>query len=174
MTMQLIETKTLLSAAASIEFTSIPQDGTDLVALVSARGSDAVFSGRTIDLAINGSTAGFTTRRLLGTGSAVSTASFSIGFAGSIPTSLTTANTFSNVVIHFTNYTSSVNKSFSVDSVTENNATEAFQVLFTGLWANTSAISSINFRLDAGNYVTGSTISLYKITKGSDGITTVS
>jgi hypothetical protein len=163
MTMQLIKTKTLLSAAASIEFTSIPQDGTDLVALVSARGSDAVFSGRTIDLAINGSTAGFTTRRLLGSGSTVSTASFSIGFAGSIPTSLTTANTFSNVVIHFTNYTSSVNKSFSVDSVTENNATEAFQVLFTGLWANTSAINSISLAPNSGTFNSGTSFALYGI-----------
>jgi hypothetical protein len=41
--MQLIETKTLASAAASIEFTSIPQTGLTLVVLYSLQVEDLTF-----------------------------------------------------------------------------------------------------------------------------------
>jgi hypothetical protein len=57
-----------------------------------------------------------------------------------------TANTFGNTEFYIPNYTSSNYKSFSVDGVTENNATAAF-ALYAGLWSNTAAITS--FRLNA-------------------------
>ena len=44
-----------------------------------------------------------------------------------------------------------------------------------GLFSNTSPITSITLTSQSGeNLVVGSTVSLYKITKGSDGIVTVS
>jgi len=82
MTMQLIETKTLLSAAASIEFTSIPQDGTDLLLLVSTRADGA---GDAF-IRPNGSTSGLSARRLRGNGSTVATSAETPYFKNSINT----------------------------------------------------------------------------------------
>ena len=77
--------------------------------------------------------------------------------------------------MYIPNYTGSTNKSISVDSVTENNATNNLMNIQAGLWSNTAAITSILFTSDtAGGFLAGSTISLYKITKGSDGIVTTS
>jgi hypothetical protein len=45
----------------------------------------------------------------------------------------------------------------------------------TSLWSSTAAITSLAFSdISAANYLAGSTISLYKITKGTDGIVTTS
>ena len=64
----------------------------------------------------------------------------------------------------------------SVDAVGENNATQAFQIISAGLWANTAAITSIQLipQSGGGTFVADSTVSLYGITKGSDGIVTTS
>jgi hypothetical protein len=175
--MKLIETKTLVSAAASIEFTSIPQDGTDLVVVALLRSNraspDTEDSGK---VEFNNSSSNFSWRRLRGDGSNANSGNgtdnllFQNQNAGG-----TTANTFSSVQMYISNYTLTINKSFSVDSVNENNATLAWSSILAGLWSNTSAITSIKVLPNVGTqWVAGSTISLYKITKGSDGITTVS
>jgi hypothetical protein len=176
--MKLIESKTLATAAASIEFTSIPQDGTDLLLLLSLRGTNsAVFDQPR--MTINGSTSGYSYRALVGDGAAVSA-----GDASSSTTSMklgvavganATSNTFSNTMAYLPNYTGSSAKSCSSDDVGENNATTAYQSLYASLWSGTSAITSLQiFSQNATNWVAGSTISLYKITKGSDGIVTTS
>ena len=84
-----------------------------------------------------------------------------------------TANTFGNSVIYIANYAGSTYKSFSKDSITENNATAADQGVGAGLWSNTAAITSLSLTVTS-NMVAGSTFSLYGITKGSDGIVTTS
>jgi hypothetical protein len=166
--MQLIESKTLGTAAASIEFTSIPQDGTDLVLLMSGRGAADVSAGY-----ISFNTGGTYTRRTLqGNGSSSSTVA---DYDFYIVASARTANTFSNAAIYIPNYTGSTAKSYSTDSVGESNETLSFQALTAGLWSGTAAITSLNVYLVAGvSWAAGSTMSLYKITKGSDGIVTTS
>jgi hypothetical protein len=172
--MKLIETITLGTAAASIEFTSIPQiPFTDLVLLVSGRTARAnEVDG--IALAFNGSSASFTARRLFGAGNGTVTSDTTNGhpfFSGANSTS----NTFGNSSIYIPNYTGSTNKSFSVDGLHENNATLAYQGISAGLWSNTAAITQIAVSSNvASNLIAGSTISLYGITKGSDGIVTTS
>jgi hypothetical protein len=171
--MKLIESKTLGTAAAEIEFTSIPQDGTDLVVLTSLRTSLAQIGAAVVYLKINGSTASFTGRNLQGNGSTAG--SFSVG--GYVLVSnggSTTSNTFANGSLYLPNYTSSANKSFSGDSVTEHNATESYQSINAGLRSNTDAITSLSIYLLSGDFVADSTVSLYQITKGSDGIVTTS
>lgn len=171
MSLTLIETKTLGSAAASIEFTSIPQDGTDLVVWISARSA----SGDETRLALNGSTSNFSRRDLRGTGSSVSSSSGSDNYLGEMGNSGQTADTFGSMSLYIPNYAGSTNKSYSVETVNENNATGASQRILAGLWSNTSAITSLTISTNSGqNIVAGSTISLYKITKGSDGTTVVS
>jgi hypothetical protein len=174
--MTLIETKTLLSAAASIEFTSIPQDGTDLVAVCSLRYNADLAD---VSLRINGSTTGYSMRLLYGTGSSAASASNSSSYlvwAGFSNPSTFTASTFSNGQLYFPNYSGNQQKSLTVDAVTENNATLSYQEIVAGLWANTAAITTLTFSGggSGANFVAGSTISLYKITKGSDGIVTTS
>jgi hypothetical protein len=172
--MTLIETKTLLSAAASIEFTSIPQTYTDLVILASCK-TDRDATVDYISIAFNTITTDFTAIRLTGNGLvAVSNEALTRIF-GTATGATSTANTFGNSSTYVSNYTGSTNKSWSVDQVAENNATEAFQDIVAGLWSNTAAITSIDLTPRVGTqFEIGSTISLYGITKGSDGIVTTS
>ena len=177
MTMQLIETKTLGTATTSIEFTSIPQDGTDLYIVCSLRQVNSAVSSLNVSFNGVGGTS-YSDRTLEGNGSTVGsgnrTSQAVIRITGVIGSGQT-ANTFSNIQYYIPNYSGSTNKSVSIDGVTENNATEAFQNIVAGLFSNTAAITSVLFTNGSGtNFVIGSTISLYKITKGSDGIVTTS
>jgi hypothetical protein len=174
MTMTLIETKTLGAEATAINFTSIPQTFTDLFFVLSLRDALNGNSNNTI-LAINGSTANGTGRNLVGTGSSADSGSDNLIFLASTSSNTSTANTFGNASIYIPNYTSSANKSISMDAVTENNGTAALQEIRASLWSNSAAITEIEFRTNATvNYRVGSTISLYGILKGSDGIVTTS
>jgi hypothetical protein len=172
--MRLIETKTLTVAAASIEFTAIPQDGTDLVVLVSARSARTADVVDFIGLSFNGSTASRTGRDLRGNGSAASSNTHTDGNIANVSSATSTANTFGNTSIYIPNYTSSANKSASSDAVMENNATTSYQAIHAHLWSNTAAITSVTLTMILSTFAAGSTASLYKVTKGSDGIVTVS
>jgi hypothetical protein len=173
--MKLIESKTLGTAAASIEFTSIPQTFTDLVVVTSLRSDRAGNNADTSFLRFNGTTTGYSTTRLFGNGSTVTSDTFTFAsVAGVINAATSTANTFDNSQYYIPNYTSAVNKTISMDNVQENNATAAFLGITANLWSNTAAITSITVIAQNGNLLAGSTISLYGITKGSDGIVTTS
>lgn len=171
--MKLIETKTLTGTAASIEFTSIPQTYTDLLVLVSLRGTTSQIYILT-DIFFNGSTTGFSSRGLEGNGSSAVSYTNSTIYINAGNGATSTANTFSNHSIYIPNYAGSTNKSVSVDGVSENNATTAYASIQAGLWANTAAITSIQIKARADSFVAGSTVSLYGIKSGSDGIVTVS
>jgi hypothetical protein len=176
-TYKLIASSTVGSGgAANIQFTSIPSTYTDLLVKVSAR-TDA--SGQIRDyflVRFNSSTSGYSRRWLYGfdsssTGSGSAT-SESYGFAGTTNGPDSTASTFGNAEIYIPNYTStSINKSYSVDAVTENNSSSTWMVNMTaGLWSNTAAITSItlfpaggNVSSPSGNFVQYSTAYLYGI-----------
>jgi len=162
-----IETIELASSAASITFSSIPQDYTDLVLAFAIRSDDNGFAA----LNINSSTSNFTGIGLQGNGSSASSFSRTDSFFGYIQATTDTANTFGNGQIYISNYTASAAKSISIDVVTENNATGANQVIYAGLWNQTAAINSVGIEpLSAGvDFVAGSTISLYGITAGGSG-----
>ncbi len=169
MTMTLVSTVTVGSGgAASIDFTSIPQTGTDLLLQFSLRSSDAAQS--VVTFKINGSnpSAGIYLR---GTGSAAQSTN---GYTslGAINLSSTTADTFGNGQVYIPNYTSTDNKSYSADTVFENNATAAQQYLIAGSQTSSVAITSLALSLPGGtNFAQYSTASLYTITKGSGGAT---
>ncbi len=147
--------------ATSIDFTSIPSTYTDLLLKTSIRNVDGVVDTY---FAFNGSTSSFTARRIYGTGSATAsdTTARIAGFGNS---SGYTASTFSNNDIYIPNYAGSTNKSYSVDSVTENNATQAYSVLGAGLWSNTAAINQITITAATGNLAQYSSAYLYGILK---------
>jgi len=165
-----IQTVTVGSGgAANIEFTSIPQTYTDLVVKVSAR---ATVDETQLELQFNGSTSGYSIRRLTGDGSNVASASLSsvsVMQFGRGSSSTQTASTFGNTEIYIPNYTSSNNKSTSSDGVNENNATSANTYLGAGLWANSAAISSIKIFFNTGNFAQYSTATLYGVTSSAYG-----
>ena len=147
--------------ASSIDFTSIPSTYTDLVLKLSGR---STANDNWANISFNGSTASFSSRGLYGDGS--STGSYSRSdnvntIANDSSTS--TASTFSNGEIYIPNYAGSNNKSYSVDSVTENNATAVLTSLVAGLRSNTAAITSITLTPNGGNFAQYSTATLYGI-----------
>jgi len=167
MTMTLVSTVTVgAGGAASIDFTSIPQTGTDLLILVSQARNDGS-SGAFISQVNGASTPTSTNKRLYGTGSSVVSDGPTNPSNWSVPdwTSETT-NTFGSVQIYIPNYTSAANKSITTDYVTENNGTGARQGIQAGLLSVASAITSLTL---GGAYVQYSTASLYTIQKGSGG-----
>jgi hypothetical protein len=150
--------------AASMDFTSIPSTYTDLVIKVSAR---KVQSGGAVNLQMlfNGSTSGYTQKTIFRNGSTVVSYNDNTELSFMYVTSAAdTSNTFSSTEIYIPNYTSSNNKSVSVDSVTENNATGNIMTLMAGLWSNSAAINEIRLQVYSPNtLVQYSTATLYGI-----------
>jgi hypothetical protein len=176
--MKLIESKTLATAAASIEFTSIPQTYTDLVVLISSRAADTGSNGRRdLRVTINGLSTGYTGRELRGFDSAAvgsTTSSSTYWDMMRMPDNTATASTFGSAILYFPNYFTTGAKSVSMDSVSENNSSTSYYLSIAGgLQSNTSAITSVAFA-NGTTMAIGTTASLYGITKGTDGIVVVS
>jgi hypothetical protein len=155
--------------AASIEFTSIPGTYTDLAVLISARNTGSSVFGF-VCLQPNSATTNLSSKLLYGYGSGSGSASYSDQYSilGYITGANATSNTFGNSWFYIPNYAGSSNKSVSVDSVNENNATDGRQSLVAGLWSSTSAITSLKFiaadnNLSSVNFVQYSTATLYGI-----------
>lgn len=156
--------------ASSITFDSIPSTYTDLKLLISARtSSSGPVDG--ITLSINGSSSNFNTRYMFFngfTGGAFNAGIDTYGPGGWINGATSTASSFSNIEINFTNYAStSYAKPFSVDSVQENNAVgtnNIYMGLFAGIWnpGTHAAISSLTLT-PVVNYVQHTTATLYGI-----------
>ena len=160
-TYEAIATVTATTSVATIDFTSIPQTYTDLVVKISTRAGNGLGQF----LTFNSSTTGYSARRLQGSGSS---ATSETGGATNIfflcNDNRSTASTFGNSEIYVPNYTSSNNKSVSIDSVTESNDTSyGYQALVAGLWSNSAAITNITLTPETGNYVQYSTATLYGI-----------
>lgn len=172
-TMTLIATSTVGAGGGTFSFTNIPQTFTDLLFTISVRCTASLLQ---TDLAgyINGAaypdTLVTNAKRIYANPNNVYTDSPSTGFytnLGLVPGANATANTFSNIQAYFPNYTSSNQKTVSVDHVMENNSTNSFMGFTTSIKNTSLPITSIN--IDAGTLVQYSTISLYGILKGSGG-----
>lgn len=168
-TYQLISSVTVGSGgAANIEFTSIPATYTDLLVKLSSRNS-ATGNYHNLDFRMNGlSTSIYTaiTGYGQGTGSANTGSETNQAEARRVYAqgNGATANTFGNIEFYFPNYTSSNNKSVSVDYVSENNATDAIAGLTAVLMASTATITSLSFfDRSANNFMQYSTAYLYGI-----------
>ena len=165
-TYQVISSVTVGSGgAANITFSSIPQTFTDLVVKLSGRSSRSAAVGEEFYLTFNGNTSSYSERQLRGDGSSAISQTFSGSSIQQLgqPGAGATASVFGNWEFYIPNYAGSNNKSISLDGVTENNATQAYQYLEAGLWSNSAAITSIT--ISAGSYlaVQYSTAVLYGI-----------
>ena len=151
---------------ANITFNNIPQNYTDLLIEFSPR-IVATSDFPSVIMRFNGSyTANYSYKYLLGSGTAASSGNASAQTSlrlGNTSGSVQTASTFGNFLIYIPNYTSSNNKSVSVDAVGETNATGAYQNLTSGIWANTTAINNISLFADSINLAQYTTASLYGI-----------
>jgi hypothetical protein len=151
--------------AASVTFSAIPQTYTDLVIKASVRTSRA-FTNDALSIKLNNNTTGYSSKdATYDNGGAVSyTDLFGVGYAINTEGNSNTANTFSNQEVYIPNYAGSNNKSFSSESVVENNGTDARVEMMASLWANTSAVTSITIDVYTGNTLLQySTFTLYGI-----------
>lgn len=161
-TFELISSYTATGTVSSVTISSIPSTFTDLVIEYSGRTNGGT-TGNDLLISLNGSTANFTHRRLQGSGSTVASYNGSTGNAGIDNGNTSSANVFSNTSIYIPNYAGSNYKSISSDSVTENNATEAYTFFGAVLWSNTAAINSVTLTPYAGSILQYSTIYVYGV-----------
>jgi hypothetical protein len=155
-----IATTTLGTAANEVIFSSIPSTYTDLVFVAVATPSTSAYMGYG---QFNGDTGNNYSETLLyGTGSTASSNRESNRpncYFGNWTTanSTTSPTTYTINIMNYSNTTTNKTVlSRSADAGTETNAV-------VNLWRNTSAITSFRFALNTGNFVAGSTFTLYGI-----------
>jgi hypothetical protein len=159
------------AGAASVTFANIPQTGyTDLVVKATVRSARTTGGTDGLRMEINGAATNRTYRSVGGSGAAAYSENDTTTFVGYLPqnggTTGWTANTFTNTEIYIPNYTSSNNKSISVDTTTENNATTSYADLLASLWSQTAPIASLTFKTGSGSdLVANSTFYLYGVAK---------
>jgi hypothetical protein len=153
--------------ASNITFSSIPAIFDDLVLKVSVRTTRG-FLTDALAVKLNNNTSSYTSREITyETGGVASyTDLFGAGYNLNTQGNAGTASTFSNQEVYIPNYRGSTNKSFSSESVVENNATDARVEMMASIWSNTSAITSIVLESFTGNTLLQySTAVLYGIKK---------
>ena len=149
---------------------TIPQTYTDLKMVMSVRNTTGLDH---LQIAFNGSTSTYTLKSLRGNGAAAqsfinSDYGISTGLEAGYDSNGTSI--FTNGEIYVPNYTSSNQKSVSMDIVQEANATTAYMVLNAGLWSGTSAITSMTISPQSYSFAQYSTFYLYGV-KSSAGVT---
>lgn len=169
MSMILASTVTVgAGGAANITFNNIDQTGKDILILVSARGASGDAPQMLIQL--NGSSAtNYRHLWLLGVTS-VTSAVFDTQdewkWEAGLSSSSQTTGSFSQSSFCIPNYTSSVAKLASTNSVTGNltsNFNSAKNAFTAGRWSLTNPVTSIRIRPDADSFAQHSTASLYII-----------
>lgn len=169
---ELIERRILSSDTASITFSNIPQTYTDLLIVTSLRSSRSANQDSVL-YRFNSSSTDYSYRQLYGGaggGSPVTgSTSGSAGFVGIFPATNNTTNTFGSQQFYISNYTSSIAKSVSSESVAVNNASTNFQLdVVASLWNNTAAITSISLLSEnSANFVQNSSATLYGVNRTS-------
>jgi hypothetical protein len=158
----LLETVQLSQSASSITLDNIPQTGyTDLKIVTSFR-TDASGANWALIGVNGGADTVSTLTHLLAFGGSIYAQSYS-SFRTTIAYSSLTTYAWSSSEINITNYTSNSHKAISGTGVLGSNSSSAYSLqLANYTYPSTSAISSLAFTVDGGgNFVAGSTVSLY-------------
>lgn len=165
MTQTHIATVTLASDQSTLDVTGIPTTGfTDLLILASLRDTFSGTDGwRDITLKFNNVTTNRSARFFYGTGSSVGGGADGTAFPAWADPANATANTFGIISIYIPNYAGTASKSMSIEFITENNATSALQAIESAVWANSAAITQVNFASLTTSLKAGSTVSVYGI-----------
>jgi len=155
-----IATTTLGSATNEVIFSSIPSIYTDLVFIANAKPSTSAYMGYG---QFNGDTGtNYSETLLYGTGSTAGSnreSNRTNCYFGNWTTQNSTSS-FTAYIINIMNYANTTTYktaiSRSADAGTETNAV-------VNLWRSTAAITSFKFSLNTGNFVAGSTFTLYGV-----------
>jgi hypothetical protein len=149
---------TVGTSVSSVTFSSIPNTYTDLKILCSTRTATSAV-GDAVFLSLSGT---LSAKRLQGNGASATSDTDYYGAWNDGANA--TASTFGNTEFYIPNYAGSNAKSFSSDSVSENNGTTAYASIIAHLSSSTSAITSITLATESGaNFVQYSTFYLYGI-----------
>ena len=166
-TYEAIATVTATTSVANIDFQSIPATYTDLLIKLSSR-TDRVATNADCFIKFNNDNTNLTLKKLFGSGGGGTTSSQNspVGGIGTSNGSTNTASAFANTEIYIPNYTSSNNKSYSVDAVQESNDASGniYATLIGGLWSDSSAINRVTLYVEESkNWVQYTTATLYGI-----------
>ena len=161
-----IATTTLSSPAASITFSSIPATYTHLQIRGIAR-STAAAGPRAVYLRFNSDTGNnYASHRLEGSGTSASAAALTSQPYIHIydnPAANQTASVFSSIVLDILDY-ANTSKNKTARFLNGFDANGSGYIGFqSGLWMNTTAVTSITFTLEAGDFAQYSQIALYGI-----------
>ena len=169
----LLETIQLTQDASSVTFDNIPQTGyTDLKIVASARSNRGAYEDSfnvrvgngTVDSGSNYGYNAFYEYDNSNFTSDLALAQTAMSWQSPASAAQAGANIFGNSDLYISNYTSSVGKSFSCDSASENNASQQLLGFTAGYWSGTSAINIITMSPRSGTlFYAGSTFSLYGI-----------
>jgi hypothetical protein len=152
------------SSTTTVTFASIPATYTDLVLIVNATAS---VSGTGMELRFNSDTANnYSSTRLYGTGSGSGTSDRQTN-GSFINFAIGSFNTGQLVIANIFNYTNTT--TFKTLTLRQNTAGDLLGAL-VGLWRKTpEAINAISIKIGTGNYVAGSTFTLYGIANADTG-----
>jgi hypothetical protein len=151
--------------AANIEFTSIPGTYTDLVLKWSGRAAASSSNTPVDNMRVtfnSSSSSGYAGKLLYAIPNSVFSVNSDYG-THYVNGGGSTASTFSNNEMYIPNYTSSNNKSYCADMVSETNATAGFLGLLAQTSSITAAITTIKFEVVGYNFAQHSTATLYGI-----------
>lgn len=161
-----IETFALGSDTASVTFSSIPSTYKHLQIRINARGTRAAVDCRP-RIRLNSDTgSNYSQHNLIGSGASVSAAgaaSQTYLDARDVTGNTAAANIFGSLIMDIHDYSSTtINK--TARGITGNDRNGSGTIaLWSGVWLNTSAISTILIYPESNNWLTGSVFSLYGI-----------
>ena len=161
-----IAQQVLGSPAATVTFSSIPGTFTNL-RLVATLRSDTALATTSSAIQFNGDTgANYDLTYLLGSNATVSTSSSTgntSAFSSNIPAASGTANVAGAVTWEVFNYAGTTfDKTTNVVGYLPQASTSTQQIITSGnVWLSTAAITSMTVLCGAGNFVAGSTFTLY-------------
>jgi len=158
------------ASTTSIDFTSIPQTYTHLYLVISSRHTNLVIDGQ---LYINGTGGTRTSTYAQTNGIPTSTTGGIIGVFANRSSQV--SGSFANSTALIMNYTEAREHRISVETVEVGTGSAVFLLFGGNYTTSTAPVTSISILGTSGaNMDVGSSATLYGITAGSDGITTVS
>jgi hypothetical protein len=150
------------SSTANVTFSSIPATYTDLIAVVNCGTSGG---GSSLYGQLNGDTGGnYSWTYIYGNGTSAASGRFSN--AGNFISGyyVTPATGFDFVsVTHFQNYANTTTNKTILSRANSTGSSYPGAEAMVSLWRNTAAINSIKFYIGTGNFVAGSTFTLYGV-----------
>lgn len=162
-----INSVTLASPASSFGFSNIPGTYRDIIVKIAARANSGGNGHDVFSFTVNGTQTGLWTKSIYtnGTSNGYVANSGTSSYVGAFPMAGANSNTFGNSEWIFGRYSSGLYATLLVDSASENNASNAQNVLGGMLWENGDPITSLNWYSYSGyNFAAGTTAHLYGTT----------